>query len=92
MSVNPNARPGDENYVKLLTELQAIDFALVELNLYLDTHPHDVQAIEQFNELTQQRWKMASDFEALYGPLMNFGRSYSGYPWQWNDTPWPWQV
>jgi len=92
MSVNPHTRPGDEQYVELLTQLQAIDFVLVELNLYLDTHPHDANAIEQFNELTQRRWKLANDFEALYGPLMNFGHSYSGYPWQWNDTPWPWQV
>lgn len=92
MSVNPNSRAGDEQYVKALRQLQALDFVLVELNLYLDTHPGDANAIEQYNQFTQQRWQVANDFEARYGPLMNFGHSYSGFPWQWNDTPWPWQV
>ncbi|QRG69743.1 spore coat protein CotJB [Brevibacillus choshinensis] len=92
MNVNPHTRPGDEQYMEMLKELQAVDFVLCELNLYLDTHPNDMNAIEQYNELTQQRWQMANEFEALYGPLMNFGHSFSGYPWQWNDTPWPWQV
>ncbi|RNB89162.1 spore coat protein CotJB [Brevibacillus nitrificans] len=92
MNANPHTRPGDEQYMEMLTQLQAVDFVLCELNLYLDTHPNDANAIEQYNELVQQRWHMANEFETLYGPLMNLGHSYSGYPWQWNDTPWPWQV
>lgn len=83
---------GDQHYYALLEELQAIDFVLVELNLYLDTHPTDAAAIEQFNQLTEKRWKLANEYETLYGPLQNLGRSYSGYPWQWNEEPWPWQV
>lgn len=90
--MNARAKVGDEQYYALLERLQTVDFVLVELNLYLDTHPNDMDAIEQYNELTQQRWQIANEFEAMYGPLMNFGHSYSGYPWQWNDAPWPWQV
>lgn len=82
----------NEQYVQKLTELQAIDFTLVELTLYLDTHPDDIAAIEQYNQGTQLRMKLAIDFEASYGPLMSYGHSYSKYPWQWNDQPWPWQV
>ncbi|MBY0084596.1 spore coat protein CotJB [Brevibacillus sp. M2.1A] len=85
-------RFGDEQYYALLEQLQAIDFVLVELNLYLDTHPTDQNALQQFNDLTEQRWVLANEYERLYGPLQNLGRSYSGYPWQWNDDPWPWQV
>lgn len=85
-------RQVDERYYQLLEQLQAIDFVLVELNLYLDTHPDDRGALQQFNENVRLRWKLANEFEQCYGPLMNLGRSYSGYPWQWNDTPWPWQV
>lgn len=85
-------RPVDKQFYELLERLQAVDFAVLELNLYLDTHPHDMHAIEQFNQLAQQRWGIAQEFESLYGPLLNFGHSYSGYPWQWNDVPWPWQV
>lgn len=85
-------RQVDQRYYQLLEQLQALDFVLVELNLYLDTHKDDPNALNQFNQFTQERWKVAQEFESHYGPLMNFGRSYSQFPWQWTDTPWPWQV
>lgn len=90
--MNSAHQPGDKRYYELLEQLQAIDFVLVELNLYLDTHPTDSNALEQFNQQAEQRWAIAQEFESLYGPLLNFGHSYSGYPWQWNNVPWPWQV
>ena len=84
-------RDGDA-YRRELEELQKVDFALVELSLYLDTHPNDLQAVRQFNQLAQRRAQIAYAFETKYGPLMQFGHSYSRFPWQWPDTPWPWQV
>ncbi|KGR90955.1 hypothetical protein CD30_08665 [Ureibacillus massiliensis 4400831 = CIP 108448 = CCUG 49529] len=81
-----------KEYYQLLEELQAIDFVLVELNLYLNTHPHDLEAIKQFNETAQQSMRLKVEFEKKFGPLMNFGKSFSSYPWNVDDTPWPWQV
>ena len=81
-----------ETYSSQLRELQTVDFALLELNLYLNTHPGDMQAIQQFNQLAQKRQGMAQQFELQYGPLVNYGHSYSRFPWQWSETPWPWQV
>ncbi len=72
--------------------MQAIDFVILELNLYLNTHPHDVDAINQFNEAAQHSMHLKIEFEKQFGPLMHFGRSFSNYPWDWDDTPWPWQV
>lgn len=82
----------DEKYYTMLHELQAIDFVLVELSLYLDTHPFDEQALIQFNQTAQKRHELARQFEANFGPLMQFGHSFSQFPWQWIETPWPWQV
>jgi spore coat protein JB len=82
----------NEQYYRDLGELQATDFALVELTLYLDTHQQDLSAIEQFNRLAEQRKELAGRYEAQYGPLLQFGLSYSRYPWDWADSPWPWQV
>ncbi len=79
-------------FYALLEELQAVDFVLVELTLYLDTHPNDYEAIQQFNNFSLERKKIAKLYEAQYGPLLQYGHSYSNYPWNWNDTPWPWQV
>lgn len=88
----PSERNDYEAYCADLEELQVVDFALVELTLYLDTHPMDMQAVQQFNQLAQRRQQLAAAFEMKYGPLMQFGHSYSRFPWQWVDTPWPWQV
>jgi spore coat protein JB len=92
MTTNPNNQPFDQEYYEKLEKLQALDFALVELNLYLDTHPDDLAAIQQFNQLTQERTQHANHFQQLYGPLQNFGRAYSKFPWEWSQSPWPWQV
>lgn len=82
----------DNRYYELLQQIQAVDFVLVELNLYLDTHKEDHNAIQQFNQHVGERWRLVQEFESCYGPLLGFGRSFSGFPWQWSDTPWPWQV
>ncbi|WP_054957027.1 spore coat protein CotJB [Paenibacillus dakarensis] len=83
---------GDPRYYELLEQLQAIDFVLVELNLFLNTHPNDLKSIEQYNRLAQERMVLAKHFQELYGPLQNFGHSFSRYPFEWNQSPWPWQV
>lgn len=83
----------DEAYYTLLHELQAIDFVLVELNLYLDTHPTDAAALQQYNQYAELRKRVAQHYEANYGPLMHFGHSVEqSNRWQWVDVPWPWQV
>jgi spore coat protein JB len=82
----------DQQYYDLLRRIQELDFVLVELTLYLDTHPEDMQAIEQFNRTAVQRQQLACEFEQRYGPLLQFGLSLSRYPWDWAQSPWPWQV
>lgn len=80
------------HYYAQLYDLQAMDFVLLELTLYLDTHPYDLAAIQQYNRFAQQRQAMAQPFETEFGPLMPSGHSYSKQPWEWTQTPWPWQI
>jgi spore coat protein JB len=79
-------------YYEIMEELQAVDFVIVELTLYLDTHPDDQEAIQQYNSMIKQRKKIKKNFEQQFGPLTSFGGSYSPYPFQWKEAPWPWQV
>jgi spore coat protein JB len=81
-----------DEYYQLMEQLQTVDFVLVELTLYLDTHPDDLEAINQFNHYVKERKRIKKMFERQFGPLQQYGNSYSGYPWNWKDTPWPWQV
>ena len=81
-----------KEYYDLLHQLQAIDFVLVDLALYLNTHPNDYEAIRQFNERSLERRKLKKQFETQFGILRQYGNSESQYPWNWSKTPWPWQV
>lgn len=81
-----------DEYYQLLEEIQAIDFALVELTLYLDTHPRDHDAMEQFNQFSHYSKQLKQTFESKFGPLQQFGNSYTDANWGWGTNPWPWQI
>ncbi|MGE5561526.1 MAG: spore coat protein CotJB [Chloroflexota bacterium] len=72
--------------------LQALGFTLVDLNLYLDTHPWDQRALADFNATSAQYHACRQQYESMYGPLMNFGHSMSPAPWRWAIDPWPWEI
>lgn len=75
-----------------LVRIMAEEFTAVEFNLYLDTHPHDRRALEDFNETVQRLHHLKREYVEEYGPLTNFGYDCSRYPWQWIEEPWPWQI
>ncbi|MCL6633122.1 MAG: spore coat protein CotJB [Alicyclobacillus herbarius] len=85
-------RPVPKEYYRYLYELQAVDFVLVELTLYLDTHPDDQPAVSQFHQYQRRKQALMQQFEQAFGPLLEFGNSPVGAHWSWNDSPWPWQV
>lgn len=80
------------NYERQLYELQTLDFVLVELTLYLDTHPDDKDALAQFNQFQQRKRALMRAMETAYGPLQQYGNSPAGSSWKWSEAPWPWQV
>ena len=86
-----NTSPAARNREAALLELQQLSFSLVDLNLYLDTHPDCQQGISDYNQLFEQYWEAKASFEMLYGPLNNFGHCPSSYPWSWINDPWPWE-
>ncbi|MET3695906.1 spore coat protein JB [Bacillus oleivorans] len=81
-----------QEYYDLLEQIQAADFVLVELTLYLDTHPDDVTAMQQFNQYVQYSKQLKQMYEERYGTLQQFGNSYTDANWSWGRAPWPWQV
>lgn len=83
---------GHKSQFRLLRKLQEVDFVLLELNLYLDTHPNDPQALHQFNHLSKKREEIREKYESKYGPLLNYGLSQNRYPKGWAEGPWPWEM
>ena len=50
-----NTSPAARNREAALLELQQLSFSLVDLNLYLDTHPHDTEALAYYNKARAER-------------------------------------
>lgn len=74
-----------------IIKIQELGFACVDLNLYLDNHPDDKNAVSIYNSLSKQYESAICAYEKKYGPLLNFGHGTSACPWQWIDEPWPWE-
>ncbi|WP_053363089.1 spore coat protein CotJB [Bacillus sp. FJAT-27251] len=79
-----------EDYYQRMEEIQAVDFVLVELTLYLDTHPTDQAAMQQYNQYAQYSRQLKKEFEKIYGALQH--NSFTDSNWSWGSAPWPWQV
>ncbi|CAB1251320.1 spore coat protein CotJB [Clostridium sp. MT-14] len=76
---------------KLLDKIRQVEFAAVDLNIYLDNFPDNKKALADYNTLSKQLMYLKREYEANFGMLINFGFSQSEYPWSWTNQPWPWE-
>jgi len=76
--------------VAALKELMAQEFNALEFHLYLDTYPTDQRALMEYNEACRQLMVLRQRYQQCFGPLTYCENS--GYPWQWIEEPWPWQI
>lgn len=76
----------------LLMQISKAQFAAIDLNLYLDTHPCDQEALTLFKNIVSTHRSLVNDYEAQYGPL-TAGSSSCNAPFDWvsPDQKWPWQ-
>lgn len=76
---------------ELLTYVDALTFAMIDLNLYLDVYPNDREALEIFNQYRMQADEYTKKYESKYGPLELTSNSLNTFPWAWDNAPWPWE-
>lgn len=79
----------DQKRDTLLKQVMAADFTIIDLNLYLNTHPNDQRAVALYNNAVRNAKILRETFEKMYGPLTAYD-SYSTCPWRWIENPWPW--
>ena len=72
-----------------LGELQALEFVLTELGLYLDTHQDDAQAMELYRQYVALEKEGRARYEAKFGPVTQTAAAQSK-TWDWLKDPWPW--
>ena len=76
----------------LLYQVMQYKFALIELNLYLDTNPNDTNAIELYNQYLNMEKQSCNQYESMYGPLTLDSNYLNKDTWTWKNSPWPWEV
>ena len=74
-----------------LCELMALDFAITELGLYLDTHRGDKDAFALFSNYVRLYREGKEKYEKQYGPLQQ-ANTAAGGSYAWLSDPWPWDV
>lgn len=82
---------------ELLLRMMAAEFAAIDLNLYLDTHPRDECALAEYAKVSEAVMHLHHEYEERYGPILNYGHIHSLGPdgnrvFRWLSEPWPWET
>lgn len=86
MELHPNSEKE-----QMLMMLNSLDFATIDINLYLDNYPNDKDMIELFNQYRMELNKIREEYEKLFGPILVDSNASMAYPWAWDKEPWPWE-
>lgn len=73
---------------EMANEIKSLDFAIIELGLYLDTHPEDEKALCLNRKYCKKVKELKDKYQKIYGPLTIF---YPCNKWRWLEQPWPWE-
>lgn len=73
----------------LLKKISTYEFASLDLQIYLDTHPHDTAMIQKMNGFKEKLKPLVEEYEEKFGPLKKSMTSTN--MWSWIKGPWPWE-
>ena len=91
---NDNNMDNQDNMCKnqtrseMIHQIKCYNFAVIELGLYLDTHPDDTKAICLHNKYCKELKELKDAYQKVYGPLSIY---YPCNKWRWLEEPWPWE-
>ncbi len=78
----------DSKREEMIEQIKSLNFAVIELGLYLDTHPEDQRALCLHREYTKSLKNLKDAYQKVYGPLSIY---YPCNKWRWLKEPWPWE-
>ncbi len=73
---------------EMIMKIKEYNFAIIELGLYLDTHPEDEKALCLHREYTRKLKDLKDKYQKVYGPLTIY---FPCNKWRWLEEPWPWE-
>lgn len=74
----------------LMKKIQTISFAMVEAELFLDTHPECRQALDYYKDLRDNYRALCEEYAAKFSPIT--AGATTGGEWKWAMSEWPWQL
>lgn len=74
----------DEIRESMMMQIRELNFAIIELGLYLDTQPDDQRAICLHREYSKQIRDLKDKYQKMYGPLTIY---YPCNKWRWLEEP-----
>ena len=77
---------------EMLYNILMYNFALIELQLYLDVNPMDSNMVNLYNKYKMDEKKICEEYEKEFGPLTMKGLNTGSDRWNWINSPWPWEV
>ena len=74
----------------LLKKIGTLKFAIVDIDLFLDTHPGDSEVLQKRAEYETQVLPLIKEYESKFGPLTKSENETN--TWTWVKDPWPWDT
>jgi len=73
---------------EMMRKIKCLNFAVIDLAEYLDTHPDDRKALCLHREYTNELKDLKDKYQRVFGPLSIY---YPCNKWRWLEGPWPWE-
>ena len=79
------------NRCQLMQRIQRYDFALYDLQLYLDTHTQCREAMALFERYRQARAGAMEEYVRRFGPVKALQTDTGAEQWTLGQGPYPWE-
>ena len=90
---NGNGNGGNMTGEELFRYICELEFALTDLNLYLDTHPDNAEALEMFTKLAATLKSLKADYARKFAPITSMDvKNETPFEWVSPKHKWPWQA
>ena len=77
---------------RMRKSIDSLCFAILETELFLDTHPHDQKAINMLREYRRRKREAITAYESKFGRyIVTSDDVPASHHWSWIDSPWPWE-
>ena len=92
MLMQQNCECSKPDKEQMMCQINEVSFAINDILLFLDTHPHDQEAMEFYRKYARMRHDLLKEYAKYFGPLtVDTAYESDESKWQWVLQPWPWE-